>query len=241
MYTQSIVAGLLSIAALTTAAPLTARTESGTYASNNGTLITTSSTLTMGVTSSASTSPVSSTPAPAPSSNTGAQPVASILPDFTSQYTASTGAIDFHTSRGLVSRLPQDGGKDITTLVTFELPTQYADHECQLIFDQGNDPSGYVTGTGKAQLFTSLASADEDSATWPSGNLRNQNLGTIQLSATGRAVWEAGSGPGATVEGKFPCSNIAGKVYGGEIVPVGDADTISWIVGRGDGPKILVW
>ncbi|KAJ9612630.1 hypothetical protein H2200_004227 [Cladophialophora chaetospira] len=217
MYTQSIVAGLLSIAALTSAAPLTARTQSNAYPSSNDTSI-----------------------SPAPPS-VQAQPIASILPDFTSQYTASTGAIDFHTSRGLVSRSPQNGGADITTLVTFELPEQYANNQCQLVFDFGSDSSSSVTGTGKAQLFTSLAPADQDTSTWPSGNLRNQNLGTIQVNAYGRATWEAGSGPGASSNGQFPCSAIAGKIYGGEVVPVGDVDTISWAAGLGDGPKILVW
>lgn len=228
MYAQSIVAGLLSIAALTSAAPLTARTQSSTY-TYNGTSTTTSSTLT-------------STSAPAAPPNVqGQQPIASVLPDFTSQYTASTGAVDFHTTRGLVSRGPQNGGRDITTLVTFELPSQYSNNQCQLVFDLGNDPTSYVTGTGKAQLFTSLAPADKDTSTWPSGNLRNQDLGTIQVNAWGRATWEAGSGPGASVEGRFPCSDIAGKIYGGEVVPVGDSDTISWAAGNGDGPKILVW
>jgi len=186
---------------------------------------------------------IPSAPASPPTSSPSAQaqPIASLLPDFTSQYTASTGAIDFHKSRGLVSRFPQNGGKDITTLVTFELPEQYASNQCQLVFDFGSDSSSAVTGTGKAQLFTSLAPADQDTSTWPSGNLRNQNLGTIQVNAYGRATWEAGSGPGASVEGRFPCSAIAGKIYGGEVVPVGDADTISWAAGRGDGPKILVW
>jgi hypothetical protein len=204
MYAQSIVAGLLSLAALSTAAPL------------------------------ASSPIVQRQPQ-------GQQPIASILPDFTSQYTSSTGAVDFHTSRGLVSREPWNGGKDITTLVTFELPSQYSGNQCQLVFDLGNDPSGYVTGTGKAQLFTSLAPADMDTSTWPNGNLRNQHLGTVQVNAYGRAVWEAGSGPGASVDGMFPCSSIAGMVYGGEVVPVGDSDTISWAAGSGDGPKILVW
>jgi len=129
----------------------------------------------------------------------------------------------------------------ITTLVTFELPEQYANNQCQLVFDFGSDSSSSVTGTGKAQLFTSLAPADQDTSTWPSGNLRNQNLGTIQVNAYGRATWEAGSGPGASADGKFACSAIAGKIYGGEVVPVGDADTISWAAGLGDGPKILVW
>ncbi|RJE17125.1 hypothetical protein PHISCL_10538 [Aspergillus sclerotialis] len=117
----------------------------------------------------------------------------------------------------------------------------YSGNQCQLVFDLGSDPTSYVTGTGKAQLFTTIAPATADSESWPSGNLRNQALGTIDVNAYGRASWEAGSGPGATVEGKFPCSMIAGQIYGGEIVPVGDEDTISWTAGKGDGPKILVF
>jgi hypothetical protein len=231
MYTQSIVAGLLSIAALTSAAPLTARSQSGAYPSSNGT----TTVMPNLVPSAPVTPPAASTPAPPQT-----QPIASVLPDFTSQYTSSTGAIDFHTTRGLVSRFPQNGGADVTTLVTFELSEQYANNQCQLVFDFGSDASSSVSGTGKAQLFTSLAPADQDSSTWPSGNLRNQNLGTIQVNAYGRAVWEAGSGPGATVDGKFPCSAIAGKIYGGEVVPVGDDDEISWVVGV-NGPKIIVY
>jgi len=241
MYTQSIVAGLLSIAALTSAAPLTARTQSGSYPISNGTSTTPPALLTTGTVSPNLVPSASPPAASAPAYPASQQPIAAILPDFTSQYTVSSGAVDFHTSRGLVSRYPQNGGKDITTLVTFELPEQYANNQCQLVFDFGSDASSSVSGTGKAQLFTSLAPADQDSSTWPRGNLRNQNLGTIQVNAYGRAVWEAGSGPGATVDGKFPCSAIAGKIYGGEVVPVGDADTISWAAGRGDGPKILVW
>jgi hypothetical protein len=242
MYTQSIVAGLLSIAALTSAAPLTARTQSGTYPPANGTYTSPSAFVTTPTVSPnlAPTAPSSPPAASTPASPYGQQPIAALLPDFTSQYTASTGAVDFHTSRGLVSRSPQNGGSDITTLVTFELPEQYANNQCQLVFDLGGDYSSSVSGTGKAQLFTSLAPADKDSSTWPSGNLRNQHLGTIQVNAYGRATWEAGSGPGASVEGKFPCSAIAGKIYGGEVVPVGDVDYISWAAGV-DGPKILVW
>ncbi|KIW71737.1 hypothetical protein PV04_03872 [Phialophora macrospora] len=224
MYARSIVAGLLSFAALSTAAPLVARTESDPSSVRSNV-----------VPIAPFSSPNVRRQAP------GQQPIATLLPDFTSQYTSSTGAVDFHTSRGLVSRYPQNGGQDITTLVTFELPSEYGSNECQLVFDLGNDPSAYVAGTGQAQLFTSLAPAYEDTSTWPNGNLRNQHLGTIQVDVDGRAVWEAGSGPGATVDGMFPCSAIAGMIYGGEVVPVGDTDTISWAAGSGDGPKILVW
>jgi len=250
MYTQSIIAGLLSIAALTSAAPLTARTQSSTFALNNGTSTTPPALLATGtvspnlIPSAPLSPPTASAPAPPPSIQNqpqGQQPIAAILPDFTSQYTVSTGAVDFHTSRGLVSRFPQNGGKDITTLVTFELPQQFANNQCQLVFNLGSDPSSYFSGTGQAQLFISLAPANEDTSTWPSGNLRNQDLGTIQVNAYGRATWEAGSGPGASVDGRFPCSDIAGKIYGGEIVPVGDSDTISWTAGGADGPQILIW
>jgi hypothetical protein len=161
MYTQSIVAGLLSIAALTSAAPLTARTQSGTYPPTNGTSTSPSAFLTTGTVSPnlAPSAPSSPPAASTPASPYGQQPIAAILPDFTSQYTVSTGAVDFHTSRGLVSRFPQNGGNDITTLVTFELPQQYANNQCQLVFDLGGDYSSSVSGTGQAQLFTSLAPA----------------------------------------------------------------------------------
>ncbi|KIW26611.1 uncharacterized protein PV07_06430 [Cladophialophora immunda] len=233
MYAQSIVAGILSIVALTSAAPLTARSQSGSYSYNNGTSTRTAPPM--------STGSGSGSPYNVPSYGNQGQPIATIIPDFTSQYTVSTGAVDFHTSRGLVSRTHSNNGNDVTTLVTFELDGMYSGNQCQLVFDLGSDPTSYVTGTGKAQLFTTIAPATADSESWPSGNLRNQALGTIDVNAYGRASWEAGSGPGATVEGKFPCSMIAGQIYGGEIVPVGDEDTISWTAGKGDGPKILVF
>jgi len=217
MYTSSVitavVAGLLSTA---TAAPLTARSNSSYYSSN-------------------------STTTSAPSTSTGSYngPIATVFPDYTSQYNSKTGAVDFHTSRGLVSRSPSNSGADISTLVTFTLDSQYASNQCQLVFDL-EDPTSYVSGSGKAQLFTSLAPANADSSTWPSGNLRNQDLGTIDIYPGGRAQFEVGSGPGATTNGVFPCSAITGQIYGGEVVPQGDSDTISWPAGQ-DGPKIIVW
>ncbi len=227
MYTQSvvaaIVAGLLSTAA---AAPLTARSNSTSY----------------------DTTSSSSTTAAAPAATSGsysgpvvpyAQPVATVYPDFTSQYNSKTGAVDFHTANGQVSRSPTNGGADISTLVTFTLDEQYAGNQCQLVFDLEN-PLAYASGSNKAQLFTSLAPATADSSSWPSGNLRNQALGTIDIVAGGRALWEAGSGPGATANGYFPCSAIAGHIYGGEVVPQGDSLEISWLAGQ-DGVKIVVW
>lgn len=177
----------------------------------------------------------SSHAAPAPN---GA-PVAEVYPDYTSQYNGASGAVDFHTSRGYVSRHPKNGGADISTLVTFQLDKKYASHECQVVFDL-SDASSYSSGSMKAQLFNSLAPATTDSKSWPSGNLRNNNLGAVQATKGGRASWQAGSGPGATSNGFFPCKDIAGQIYGAEIVPQGDEVEFSWPAGK-DGLKILVW
>lgn len=189
---------------------------------------------TSGITNTTS-APTSSKPAAIPY----AEPIATVYPDFTSQYNAATGAVDFHSSRGYVSRSPKNNGADISTLVTFQLDKKYASNECQIVFDL-SDASSSASGSKKAQLFTSLAPATADSKSWPSGNLRNQELGSIQVFKGGRASWEAGSGAGASAQGFFPCSAIAGMIYGGEVVPQGDEVEFSWPAGK-DGVKIIVW
>jgi len=215
----NIFAAILSLSALANAAPLIARSQSGSYS-----------------TTTASSAPAAYTSAPVVPYS---QPIATIYPDFTSQYNSKTGAVDFHTAKGLVSRSPSNGGADISTLVTFTLGNEYKSNNCQLVFDL-ESPSSQASGSKSAQLFTSLAPAYTDSESWPSGNLRNQNLGAIDVVPYGRATWEAGSGPGATANGFFPCSAITGQIYGGEIVPQGDAVEISWPAGQ-DGVKIIVW
>jgi hypothetical protein len=161
-----------------------------------------------------------------------------IFPSFTSQYHVKTGAVDYNSNIGQVFKSPTNNGADITTLVTFEVDAMYSGRQCQLVFDLATGGSSYVAGTGKVQVFTSLAPATQSASGWPSGNLRDQMLGTLDV-AYGRASWEAGSGPGATVQGVFDCSTVAGRVYGGEIVGQGDYDDILWVVGV-DGPKIIV-
>jgi len=213
----AILGGILSSAIFCDAAPLIARSQSSSYSNTT-----------------APVAPVTTGPGA-----TYNGPIATVYPDYTSQYNSQTGAVDFHTARGLVSRSPTNGGADITTLVTFTLDTQYSSNMCQLVFDL-NDASSWASGSEKAQLFTSLAPATADSESWPSGNLRNQELGSIDIVAGGRATWEAGSGPGATANGYFPCGAIAGQVYGGEIVPQGDNVEVSWPAAQ-DGVKIIVW
>lgn len=226
----AIATGILSGALLSEAAPFTTISQPSNYPS---------------------TTAVASTTTPAAPISTGSgapyngpvvpysQPVAVVFPDYTSQYNSKTGAINFDASRGLVSRSPTNGGADTTTLVTFRLNTQYSSNMCQLVFDL-TDSSSWVSGSKKAQVFTALAPATADTKSWPSGNLRNQELGSIDIASGGRATWEAGSGPGATSNGYFPCSAIAGQIYGGEIVPQGDSVEVSWPAGY-DGVKIIVW
>ncbi|KIW25631.1 uncharacterized protein PV07_08797 [Cladophialophora immunda] len=167
------------------------------------------------------------------------EPVAIIYPDYTSQYNSATGAVVFHTAQGHVSRSSKNNGADISTLVTFEFDQKYADNQCQLVFDLFNSTST-LSGSKKAQLYASLAPAYADASSWPSGNLRDQALGSIDVIKGGRATWQAGSGPLAPVNGSFPCSEIAGGIYGGEVVPQGDEVEIKWPAGY-DGVKVLVW
>lgn len=225
MYGKTIIA-LVASALVANAAPLAARS----YSYSNGTTTTTTPTAPLTTGTSHPT---------VPSAVPYAQPAATVYPDFTSQYNSANGAVEFHTARGYVSRNTKNNGADITTLVTFTLPEKYASNNCQLVFDLA-DSSSTLSGSKKAQLFTSLAPATADSDSWPSGNLRNQALGSIDLAQGGRATWEAGSGPGATANGFFPCSAIAGHIYGGEIVPQGDNVEFSWPAGK-DGVKIIVW
>jgi hypothetical protein len=165
-------------------------------------------------------------------------PIATIYPNYTSQYNGKDGSVDFHTAQGLVSRNPQNGGADWSTLVTFEVPEIYSTNKCQIVFDLTNSSSS-VNGSKQADLYTSLAPAYEDAASWPSGNLRDQHLGSINVVKGGRATWVSGSGPGATANGTFDCSVAAGLIYGGEIVPKGDTVEIKWPSGY-DGVKIIV-
>lgn len=162
-----------------------------------------------------------------------------VYPTFTSQYNAKTGAVTFNTASGLVSRNPQNGGADISTLVTFELPAKYSTNKCQLVFDLTNSSSS-VSGTGKAQLYSALAPAYTSANSWPSGNLRDQDLGSIIVVKGKRATWDTTAGGLlASVNGTFDCSDIAGALFGGEIVPRGDTVEIKWPA-LFDGIKVLV-
>jgi len=156
-----------------------------------------------------------------------------IFPQVTSQYNVGTGAVTFNTGTGVVDKSTSNGGKDITSLVTFSIPPYPSGFICELVFDL--DSSRYVSGTASAQAFTSLAPATATTFDWPQGNQRDHHVGTLKAVAGGRATWDL---PASTRQ--FPCSEAVGRLYGGEVVPTGDNDHISWVPGV-DGPKIVVY
>ncbi|EFQ95950.1 hypothetical protein PTT_04037, partial [Pyrenophora teres f. teres 0-1] len=80
--------------------------------------------------------------------------------------------------------------------------------------------------TAQFDVFTALAPAAGSTSSWPSGNLRDQHLGRMTVQRGGAATWV--SGFPALVQA-FPCP--AGKTYGGELVGVGDVDSIEWLAG----------
>lgn len=224
----AVLGGLLASSMLTQAAPLTARQN---HAYDN-------TTTTADTTYTSGSAPFEGGAVYTGPSGEYPAPIAQIFPEYTSQYNVGTGA-HFHTSQGLVSKSPTNGGADITTLVTFEVPAEYSSNWCQVAFTLENAGS-WASGSLQAQLYTSLAPATTDASSWPSGNLRDQFLGSIDIVVGGEASFEAGSGPAATSHGFFPCSLIAGQVYGGEIVPRGDSVQISWPAAQ-DGIKIVVY
>lgn len=163
-----------------------------------------------------------------------------VYPSYTSQYNAKTGAVTYNTASGLVSRSPQNGGADISTLVTFELDYKYAANKCQLVFDLTNSSSSVSGSGGNAQLYTALAPPGASASSWPSGNLRDQDLGSIHVVKGKRATWDTTAGGLlASVNGTFDCSDIAGEIYGGEVVPRGDSVEIKWPA-LFDGIKVIV-
>jgi len=142
-----------------------------------------------------------------------------LLPEVISQYHVWTGAIDFNTPTGKVFK---DGKtSDITTLVTFRIPSSLAGRTCTFHFFEPTN--GKLSGTGKFDVFTSLAPATTSTSTWPPGNLRDQYRGRFQAKLGAEATPGA---DGITTTTSFPCP--AGQLLAGELVGTGDVDDIEW-------------
>ncbi|KAF2096154.1 hypothetical protein NA57DRAFT_78925 [Rhizodiscina lignyota] len=152
-----------------------------------------------------------------------------IEPEVISQYTVSTGAIDFNTETGVIFK-NNGQSSDITTLGTFDIPSSADGLTCTFHFSLPSDAT--LSGTGKFDLFTSLAPATTSTTTWPNGNLRDQYVGRFQAALGEEATPGA---DGITTHISFPCP--AGQLLAGELVGVGDVDDIEWDSATG-GPFI---
>jgi len=146
-------------------------------------------------------------------------PSGTIAPKTISQYSVWTGAVSYNTNAGKIFK---DGRtSDITTLVTFDIPSTLQGKTCSFHF--ALDSTSTLSGTGQFDVFTSLAPATQDTTTWPSGNLRDNHVGRLQAYANGEAKFIDGF---PTVAKSFPCP--AGQLLAGELVGTGDVDRIEW-------------
>jgi hypothetical protein len=153
-----------------------------------------------------------------------------IYPFATSTYAVWTGAITYGTSNGLVQKTQTSS--DISTLVTFEYPSWTAGKQCTFGFSLSS--SATVTGTGQADVFSSLENPTGSTTGWPPGNMRNNDLFRFQAVVGGQATLVVQYGGAA---GPFSCPSGQTLTY--EIVPTGDLDEIQWNVDI-EGPEIDV-
>lgn len=141
-----------------------------------------------------------------------------IVPTTISQYSVWTGAINFNTGAGKIFK--NGLVSDVTTLVTFDIPSAAAGKTCSLHFVL--DSTSTLSGSAQFDVFTSLAPATMSTTTWPNGNLRDQYEGRMTAQANGEATWTDGFPSVPT----FPCP--AGVTLAGELVGTGDVDDIEW-------------
>jgi hypothetical protein len=220
MMYKSIVIALLAAATPSICAPLSAR-------QSNDTIPATYDTTAPAAAPTTTVVPANAYPTvPAPQHYT-------VLPKVTSKYYANNGAVDYDISQATVSRHTGNNGRDTSALVTFQIPAEYASKQCQFVFDM-SATSSWSSGTKQADIYTALAPVTASTTSWPQGNLRDTYLGRLEANIGGFSTIQAGP------YGKFPCSIAAGKIFGGEVVPVGDDVEISWVVGV-NGPKIIVY
>jgi ubiquitin 3 binding protein But2-like protein len=150
-----------------------------------------------------------------------------VPPTTLSQYSVSTGAINFNTPNGEIFK--NGKSSDITTLVTFNLPAASQGHTC--VFHFNLDPTATLTGSGLFDVFTSLQPATQSTTTWPPGNKRNNQVARMQAVLPGEATYVSGF-PNAVQS--FPCPS---GVWPIELVGVFDTDDIQWS-GSVAGPYI---
>jgi hypothetical protein len=157
--------------------------------------------------------------ATAPTPQAGSTPV-EIKPTAYSKYWVSTGRVEYGSQGGWVFKNGRDS--DVTTLVTFEIPAQYAGRKCEFGLTV-DGPEGILGGTQTVDLFSSLAPATEHAPTWPNGNLRDQNVGRMKVDSYSKQGSYLDGFPNKAKS--FPC--VAGTIAG-EMVGTGNQDELYW-------------
>jgi hypothetical protein len=192
---------------------------------------------------SATAIPLSNTTAPTtlttsylPSATTAYQHAdVRIQPEAISLYHGSSGAVEFNVYEGHIEK-KQTSGDDITTLATFYIPSSAAGYQCSFGFDVDNSVEVTPYPGAQFDVFTSIKSAWQSSASWPSGNLRDQHVGRMVVNAQPGAATYVDGQPSAAK--KFPCP--AGNYIAGELVPTGENMDICFAPSSTAGPYITI-
>jgi hypothetical protein len=157
-----------------------------------------------------------------------------LQPEVISRYHSINGAVEFNVNGGVIQRV-QGSGDDISTLATFYIPSSAYGKQCSFGFDVDYTVN-FEPNPSQFDVFTSIKPAWADSATWPSGNLRDQQVGRMKLSAKPGAATFVDGQP--TAAKTFPCP--AGNYIAGELVPVGDKVDICFTPSSTAGPYISI-
>ncbi|QDS77448.1 hypothetical protein FKW77_006851 [Venturia effusa] len=144
-----------------------------------------------------------------------------IQPSARSIYEVNTGAIYYQSQTGHIFK--SSSGNDLTTLLTFDLPSSLQGKTCSFHFYL--DSTARAEGTKAFDLYSSLkpATANSPGGSGP-GNQRNQFMGRMKAVLGGEATWVPDVFP-KTGE-SFPCPY--GDAFGYEVVGSGDYVDIAW-------------
>ncbi|TID18872.1 IDI-3 protein [Venturia nashicola] len=132
-------------------------------------------------------------------------------------YEVSTGRINLQSPTGHIFKTTSSG-KDLTTLLTFTLPSTLQGKTCSFHFFR--DAAARTDGSNRFDLFSSLSPATPSST----NNQRDQFMGRMDTAVPGEATWVADVWPKSGQS--FPCPS--GGDFGYELVGVGDNVDVSW-------------
>ncbi|GAD93553.1 predicted protein [Paecilomyces variotii No. 5] len=160
--------------------------------------------------------------------------VDTLYPRATSLFYVSSGDIEYNSSYGLIYKgTGSVSDSDITTLVTFEVPENWAGKNCTLYFDLA--PEDVLSGSNTADVFTSLTVVERSSSDWSPGNQRDEHLGRFRVDGSWKGKWIDTHEEDTP---QFECP--ANELIAWELVGVSDRVKIRWAAQSGNGPRMEV-